>query len=180
MRRGARAPVEPRPFCSLSDARAAVIPVHRNAGSDGVSSRFIHTPHSGSLEIIPLCSRSREAVISVHRNARSAAVLSRTSIPLSLSLFLSVSVSFSAIRSHSLYFLIMFSFFFFSYYFIGFMILFGFSIVCSSGPVRDTLGQFGYPWVTHARWKFSRLADTLQPTGTPPSRSHQLFLRALS
>ena len=53
---------------------------------------FIRTPHSGSLEIILLCSRSREAVSLVHRNARSAAVLSRTSIPHSLSLSLSLSL----------------------------------------------------------------------------------------
>ena len=45
MRRGARALFEPRPFCSLSDARAAITPVHRNAGSDAVSSRS-SIPHT--------------------------------------------------------------------------------------------------------------------------------------
>ena len=57
MRRGARAAFEPRPFCSSSDARAAVMPVHRNARSDAVLSRssVLHTlVHSN-----PPCSRSR-------------------------------------------------------------------------------------------------------------------------
>ena len=61
MRRGARAPLEPSPFCSLSDARAAVIPVHRNAGSDGVLSRssIPHTPVYSSNPFVLSISGSR-------------------------------------------------------------------------------------------------------------------------
>ena len=31
---------------------------------------------------------------------------------------------------------------------------FGFSLVYSSGLVRDALGQLGYLWITRVRWKF--------------------------
>ena len=78
MRRGACASFEPCPFRSSSDARAAVISVHRNARSDGVLSRssiphtFVHSNTSSS---------------------RSDAVLFRSGTPLSLSLSLLLSIS---------------------------------------------------------------------------------------
>ena len=82
---------------------------------------FIRTPHSGSLEIILLCSRSREAVSLVHRNARSAAVLSRTSVPLSLSLSLASLSSVS--RSLLTVFIFILPFIFFIFFHWLFLII---------------------------------------------------------
>ena len=97
---------------------------------------------------------------------------SGTSLTLSLSLSLSLCVSFSAIRSHSLYFFSCLPFYLFFHIVLELyrlMILFGFSLVCSSGLVRDALGQFGYPWITHASWKFPGY-----PTRRSPRAHHRL------
>ena len=102
MRRGARAFFKPRPFCSLSDARAAVIPVYRNAGSDAVwrGSRYsstqerwiwcrlvpyIHTSHSGLLECLRVLDLMSSCPVYPYLTSRSG---------ISLSLSLSFSLSF--------------------------------------------------------------------------------------
>ena len=70
------------------------------------------------------------------------------SLSLSLCLVLCYPIALAVVFSHVCFFI---------YFFILFyrlMILIGFSLVCSSGLVLDAIGQFGYPWITHARWKF--------------------------
>ena len=88
------------------------------------------------------------------RSGTSFALSLSLSLSLSLCLVLCYPVALNVFFSHVCLFILFFVLFY------RLMKLFGFSLVCSSGLVRDALGQFGYPWITHARWKISRLADT--------------------
>ena len=149
---------------------------------DRMPSRPVHPFPTLWFNRIPSCFRSREAVIPINRNARSAAVLSRTSMPhtfgpvplsLSLSFSLCLVLCYLSGRTHCIFFSCL-AFILFFILFYRLMMLFGFSLVCSSGLVRDALGQFGYPWITHARWKFHGY-----PTRRSP-RAHHLLAHSNS
>ena len=128
MRRGARASFKPRPFCSSSDARAAVIPVHRNARSDAVLSRS-SIPHT-LVHSNPTCSRS-DAVLSW-----------------SLSLFLSFSLLGSSLADCIHYMP------FYVYFYLRLFLMVWAQSRAFIGLVRDAPRKLGCPWLVLARWNF--------------------------